>query len=43
MEKVKIDHPFEEDLGFLYGTIIIGDAVDRANHSRNVCVFAEDL
>ena len=34
-------HPFEEDLGFLYGVIFTGDAVDPAHHSRNVCIFAE--
>ena len=36
-----IEHPFEADLGFLYGTIIVGDAHEPGNHSRNVCVFAE--
>ena len=36
-----ITHPFEPDLGFLYGTIFVAPA-RRANvHSRNVCVFAE--
>ncbi len=34
-------HPDAEDLGFLYGTIFVGPAHDRANHSRNVCVFAD--
>jgi trans-L-3-hydroxyproline dehydratase len=34
-------HPFEEELSFLYGTIFTGPAQDPANHSRNVCVFAE--
>jgi trans-L-3-hydroxyproline dehydratase len=34
-------HPFENDLSFLYGTIFIGDALDKNNDSRNVCVFAE--
>ena len=42
MEQDKeILHPFEGDLSFLYGTIFIDDAQDSANHSRNVCVFAE--
>ncbi|MGD2294605.1 MAG: proline racemase family protein [Candidatus Aminicenantes bacterium] len=41
MDKVCIQHPFEEDLGFLYGTIFVGPAHDRAHHSRNVCVFAD--
>lgn len=35
-----IKHPFEEDLGFLYGTILTGPAEDPAHHSRNICVFA---
>jgi trans-L-3-hydroxyproline dehydratase len=37
---VEITHPSEPDLGFLYGTILVGDAEDSAHHSRNVCVFA---
>lgn len=41
MASLPIHHPFEEDLGFLYGTIIVGDALDPANHSRNVCIFAD--
>jgi len=36
-----INHPFESDLSFLYGTIFIGAANYPNNHSRNVCVFAE--
>lgn len=36
-----IDHPFEPDLGYLYGTIFIDDPEDPGNHSRNVCVFAD--
>jgi trans-L-3-hydroxyproline dehydratase len=36
-----IEHPFEADLGFLYGTIFIGPPLDEGNHSRNVCIFAE--
>jgi proline racemase len=36
-----IQHPFEQDLGFLYGTIFTGPPEDPAHHSRNVCVFAE--
>jgi len=35
-----IKHPFEEDLGFLYGTILTGLPEDPAHHSRNICVFA---
>jgi trans-L-3-hydroxyproline dehydratase len=37
----KIDHPFEEDLGFLYGTIFTGQSHSKAINSRNVCIFAE--
>ncbi|MFQ5570082.1 MAG: proline racemase family protein [Rhodothermales bacterium] len=36
-----IEHPFEEDLNFLYGTIFIGPAEAKGVHSRNVCIFAE--
>jgi trans-L-3-hydroxyproline dehydratase len=36
-----IAHPFEGDLGFLYGTIFIGPPHGADAHSRNVCVFAE--
>jgi trans-L-3-hydroxyproline dehydratase len=36
----EITHPFEGDLGFLYGTIFTGKAQDPGNHSRNVCIFA---
>lgn len=41
MENERIVHPVEKDLSFLYGTIIIGDAEDSKNHSRNVCIFAD--
>lgn len=41
MDKIEIEHPFENDLGFLYGTIFVGDAHDPSHHSRNVCIFAE--
>jgi len=37
----EIRHPFEEDLGFLYGVIFVGPPEDPDNHSRNVCVFAD--
>lgn len=36
-----ITHPFEQDLSFVYATIFTGPPLDRANHSRNVCIFAE--
>ena len=34
-------HPFEAELSLLYGTIFVGPAHDPANHSREVCVFAD--
>ncbi len=36
-----INHPFEEDLSFLYGTIFIGGPVSAGIDSRNVCIFAD--
>jgi len=39
--KLSIKHPFEEDLGFLYGTILTGSPEDPTHHSRNVCIFAD--
>jgi len=41
MNSIEIRHPYEEDLGFLYGTIIVGPPLDSSHHSRNVCIFAE--
>jgi proline racemase len=41
MTHCSIEHPFEEDLSFLYGTIFIGPALEPGHHSRNVCIFAE--
>lgn len=41
MANFPIKHPFEDDLSFLYGTIFIGPASNPANHSRNVCIFAD--
>ena len=35
-----VKHPFEEDLSFLYGTILTGPPEDPAHYSRNICVFA---
>ncbi|NOX48638.1 MAG: proline racemase family protein [Chlorobi bacterium] len=40
-DQFEIEHPFEKDLSFLYGVIFTGKAKDPANHSRNVCIFAE--
>lgn len=37
----KVDHPFEEDLSFLYGTIFIGRPISKGVDSRNVCIFAD--
>ena len=36
-----IEHPFERDLSFLYGTIFVGPPAVAQHHSRNVCIFAE--
>ena len=41
IESIPIEHPYEEDLSFLYGTIFTGPPHDPAHHSRNVCIFAE--
>lgn len=41
MASLPIEHPFEPDLGFLYGTIFVGAAHDPVHHSRNVCIFAD--
>lgn len=38
--RVSITHPLEEDLGFLYGTILTDVPQDPAHQSRNICVFA---
>ncbi|MBV8207634.1 MAG: proline racemase family protein [Acidobacteria bacterium] len=39
--KFRICHPFEEDLSFLYGTILTGPPQEPGHHSRNVCIFAD--
>jgi trans-L-3-hydroxyproline dehydratase len=36
-----VAHPEEDDLSFLYGTIISGPPEDPTHHSRNLCLFAE--
>jgi trans-L-3-hydroxyproline dehydratase len=41
MATKQIAHPFENDLGFLYGTIFVGPPVQKDSHSRNVCIFAD--
>jgi trans-L-3-hydroxyproline dehydratase len=40
-EDSQIFHPFEDDLGFLYGTIFIGESDTPEVDSKNICVFAE--
>lgn len=37
---LEIQHPAEEDLGFLYGVILTDAPENPAHHSRNICVFA---
>ncbi len=41
MENFEINHPFEEDLSFLYGIIFTGKPINPEHHSRNVCIFAD--
>jgi len=41
IEAMPIEHPLEKDLGFLYGTIFLGEPQGRNAQSRNVCIFAE--
>ena len=41
MTSVKMDHPTEREMNFLYGTIFTGSPKNSKNHSRNVCIFAE--
>jgi trans-L-3-hydroxyproline dehydratase len=41
MSDFTVKHPFEDDLSFLYGTIFTGPSANHANHSRNVCIFAD--
>lgn len=36
-----IPHPFELELGFLYGTIFTGPPKNAGAHSRHVCIFAD--
>jgi proline racemase len=40
MTQFPIEHPFESDLSFLYGTIFTDPPRMTRHHSRNVCVFA---
>jgi len=41
MTSKKIVHPFEKDLGFLYGTIFVDYPNIENIHSRHCCIFAE--
>jgi trans-L-3-hydroxyproline dehydratase len=41
MSRVKMEHPFEPELSFLYGTIFTGPPLESGRHSRNVCIFAD--
>jgi proline racemase len=41
MDSLPIRHPLEEDLSFLYGTIVVGPPQADGVDSRNVCIFAE--
>jgi trans-L-3-hydroxyproline dehydratase len=41
MEKRQIQHPDQEDLGFLYGTIFVAPPLGPDAGSRNVCIFAD--
>ncbi|MEE9574202.1 MAG: proline racemase family protein [Candidatus Neomarinimicrobiota bacterium] len=41
MFSVKIIHPFNNDLSFLYGTIFIDKQKDSNSHNKNVCIFAD--
>ncbi len=41
MASRSVPHPFEDDLGFLYGTIFVDKSDEAGVHSKNVCIFAE--
>jgi trans-L-3-hydroxyproline dehydratase len=36
-----VGHPSDDDLSFLYGTILVLPAETRGRHSRHVCIFAD--
>jgi trans-L-3-hydroxyproline dehydratase len=38
---LEIEHPVEDDLGFLYGTVFTGPPENDGADLRNVCVFAD--
>jgi trans-L-3-hydroxyproline dehydratase len=41
MSTREIIHPYEKDLSFLYGTIVIAPPIGKGADSRNVCIFAD--
>ena len=41
MNSQKMEHPYEPDMNFLYGTIFIENSKEPNVHSKNVCVFAD--
>ena len=41
IDAIPVEHPFERDLSFLYGTIFVGPPHEPGHHSRNVCIFAD--
>ncbi|HNH32958.1 MAG TPA: proline racemase family protein [bacterium] len=41
MQSVAMQHPFEPELNFLYGTIFTGPGHTTGADSRNVCIFAD--
>ena len=40
IRETNIEHPTITDMNFLYGIIFTFEPLDKNNHSRNVCVFA---
>ena len=41
LKSIKMDHPINPEMNFLYGIIFVGSPKESINHSRNVCIFAE--
>lgn len=39
--KLRVTHPEEEELSFLYGTILVDEPERTEHHSRNICIFAD--
>jgi trans-L-3-hydroxyproline dehydratase len=40
-DDIEVEHPFEKDLGFLYGVIFMEPSDRKGIDSRNVCIFAD--